>query len=194
MNQQPDFKAIKKRIEDLITRDYLERDKDNPNLFRYLAWFGLLIICMCLAVLMLQIAQKTEGIGSWWQSSAWTAVKCSTRSSSFDDSLGQGAWDSCTFCPQNRVRTASTNGWCVGNVWKDCNLVHWAFRFVFLQYCFMLCLMLVLACFHDINKCIAGFIVSQIISRGGYACSTVLVGNERRWCFCNISLRSRTTL
>ena len=35
---QPDFKAIKKRIEDLITRDYLERDKDNPHLFRYLAW------------------------------------------------------------------------------------------------------------------------------------------------------------
>ncbi|CAL5413156.1 unnamed protein product [Camellia sinensis] len=30
---KPDFKAIKKRIEDLITRDYLERDKDNPNLF-----------------------------------------------------------------------------------------------------------------------------------------------------------------
>lgn len=34
---QPDFKAIKKRIEDLIARDYLERDKDNPNTFRYLA-------------------------------------------------------------------------------------------------------------------------------------------------------------
>ncbi|KAF8038210.1 hypothetical protein BT93_B0921 [Corymbia citriodora subsp. variegata] len=34
---KPDFKAIKKRIEDLITRDYLEREKDNPNLFRYLA-------------------------------------------------------------------------------------------------------------------------------------------------------------
>ncbi|CAI9274933.1 unnamed protein product [Lactuca saligna] len=34
---KPDVKAIKKRIEDLITRDYLERDKDNPNLFRYLA-------------------------------------------------------------------------------------------------------------------------------------------------------------
>ncbi|KAB5545370.1 hypothetical protein DKX38_013482 [Salix brachista] len=34
---KPDFKAIKKRIEDLITRDYLERDKENPNLFRYLA-------------------------------------------------------------------------------------------------------------------------------------------------------------
>ncbi|KAK4418166.1 Cullin-1 [Sesamum alatum] len=34
---KPDFKAIKKRIEDLITRDYLERDEDNPNLFRYLA-------------------------------------------------------------------------------------------------------------------------------------------------------------
>ncbi|XP_059648642.1 cullin-1-like [Cornus florida] len=34
---KPDFKAIKKRIEYLITRDYLERDKDNPNMFRYLA-------------------------------------------------------------------------------------------------------------------------------------------------------------
>eukprot|EP00253_Pinus_taeda_P000544 PITA_00544 len=34
---KPDFKAIKKRIEDLITREYLERDKDNPNMFRYLA-------------------------------------------------------------------------------------------------------------------------------------------------------------
>ncbi|MCL7044953.1 hypothetical protein MKW94_003839 [Papaver nudicaule] len=34
---KPDFKVIKKRIEDLITRDYLERDKDNPNTFRYLA-------------------------------------------------------------------------------------------------------------------------------------------------------------
>lgn len=33
------MKAIKKRIEDLISRDYLERDKDNSNLFRYLAWF-----------------------------------------------------------------------------------------------------------------------------------------------------------
>ncbi|KAG4928582.1 hypothetical protein JHK85_055068 [Glycine max] len=31
---KPDIKAIKKRIEDLITRDYLERDKDNPNTFR----------------------------------------------------------------------------------------------------------------------------------------------------------------
>jgi cullin 1 len=28
---------IKKRIEDLTDRDYLERDKDNPQLFRYLA-------------------------------------------------------------------------------------------------------------------------------------------------------------
>ncbi|KAL9257939.1 Cullin-1-like protein [Drosera capensis] len=35
--QLPDFKAIKKRIEDLITHDYLERDKDNPNLFKYMA-------------------------------------------------------------------------------------------------------------------------------------------------------------
>jgi len=35
---QPDFKAIKKRIEDLITRDYLERDKDNASMYKYLAW------------------------------------------------------------------------------------------------------------------------------------------------------------
>eukprot|EP00879_Flechtneria_rotunda_P016569 GHRR01017338.1.p1 GENE.GHRR01017338.1~~GHRR01017338.1.p1 ORF type:complete len:536 (+),score=207.96 GHRR01017338.1:206-1813(+) len=34
---KPDFKLIKKRIEDLIARDYLERDKDNPQLFKYLA-------------------------------------------------------------------------------------------------------------------------------------------------------------
>eukprot|EP00246_Nothoceros_aenigmaticus_P018555 TRINITY_DN9759_c0_g1_i1.p1 TRINITY_DN9759_c0_g1~~TRINITY_DN9759_c0_g1_i1.p1 ORF type:complete len:748 (+),score=195.78 TRINITY_DN9759_c0_g1_i1:221-2464(+) len=34
---KPDFKVIKKRIEDLIAREYLERDKDNANLFKYLA-------------------------------------------------------------------------------------------------------------------------------------------------------------
>ncbi|KAF8114396.1 hypothetical protein N665_0038s0020 [Sinapis alba] len=34
---KPDVKAIKKRIEELIARDYLERDKMNPNMFRYLA-------------------------------------------------------------------------------------------------------------------------------------------------------------
>ncbi|ESQ30781.1 hypothetical protein EUTSA_v10012200mg [Eutrema salsugineum] len=34
---KPDIKAIKKRIENLITRDYLERDKENANMFRYLA-------------------------------------------------------------------------------------------------------------------------------------------------------------
>ncbi|KAK3248376.1 Cullin-1 [Cymbomonas tetramitiformis] len=34
---KPDFKVIKKRVEDLIAREYLERDADNPNLFRYLA-------------------------------------------------------------------------------------------------------------------------------------------------------------
>ncbi|KAF9619084.1 hypothetical protein IFM89_005098 [Coptis chinensis] len=33
----PDFKVIKKHIEDLITRDYLERDAENPQLYRYLA-------------------------------------------------------------------------------------------------------------------------------------------------------------
>eukprot|EP01018_Ginkgo_biloba_P007037 Gb_00939 [translate_table: standard] len=34
---KPDFKAIKKRIEDLITREYLERDKENTNIYKYLA-------------------------------------------------------------------------------------------------------------------------------------------------------------
>uniref|UniRef100_A0A2N9HEX2 Cullin family profile domain-containing protein n=1 Tax=Fagus sylvatica TaxID=28930 RepID=A0A2N9HEX2_FAGSY len=34
---KPDIKLIKKRIEDLITRDYLERDEENPSMFRYLA-------------------------------------------------------------------------------------------------------------------------------------------------------------
>lgn len=34
---KPDFKLIKKRIEDLISREYLERDAQNPQLFRYLA-------------------------------------------------------------------------------------------------------------------------------------------------------------
>jgi len=34
---KPDFKAIKKRIEDLVTREFLERDKDDPNVFNYLA-------------------------------------------------------------------------------------------------------------------------------------------------------------
>ncbi len=34
---QPDIRIIKKRIEDLISREYLERDKDNPNTFRYMA-------------------------------------------------------------------------------------------------------------------------------------------------------------
>jgi len=34
---KPDFKLIKKRIEDLISREYLERDKENPQLFKYLA-------------------------------------------------------------------------------------------------------------------------------------------------------------
>ncbi|KAK9713588.1 hypothetical protein RND81_06G037600 [Saponaria officinalis] len=34
---KPDVKVIKKRIEDLITRDYLERDIENPQMFKYLA-------------------------------------------------------------------------------------------------------------------------------------------------------------
>jgi cullin 1 len=32
-----DQKAIKKRIEDLIDREYLERDANNPRLYKYLA-------------------------------------------------------------------------------------------------------------------------------------------------------------
>ena len=34
---QPDIRLIKKRIEDLIQRDFLERDKDQSNTYRYLA-------------------------------------------------------------------------------------------------------------------------------------------------------------
>nr|XP_023893118.1 cullin-1-like [Quercus suber]POE60060.1 cullin-1 [Quercus suber] len=34
---KPDIKLIKTRIEDLITRDFLERDLDNPSMFKYLA-------------------------------------------------------------------------------------------------------------------------------------------------------------
>lgn len=33
---KPDIKLIKKRIENLIEREYLERDKDDSNTFRYL--------------------------------------------------------------------------------------------------------------------------------------------------------------
>ncbi|KAK9927642.1 hypothetical protein M0R45_024818 [Rubus argutus] len=32
---KPDIKTIKKRVEDLITRDYLERDKENQKIYRY---------------------------------------------------------------------------------------------------------------------------------------------------------------
>ncbi|CAN6199330.1 unnamed protein product, partial [Urochloa humidicola] len=34
---KPDIKMIKRRIEDLITREYLERDKASANSYRYLA-------------------------------------------------------------------------------------------------------------------------------------------------------------
>lgn len=34
---QPDPKVIKKRIEDLITREYLERAPDSNNTYNYLA-------------------------------------------------------------------------------------------------------------------------------------------------------------
>ncbi|KAK9839528.1 hypothetical protein WJX81_007425 [Elliptochloris bilobata] len=34
---QPDLRQIKKRIEDLIAREFLERDLDNANSYRYLA-------------------------------------------------------------------------------------------------------------------------------------------------------------
>jgi hypothetical protein len=60
---QPDVKAIKKRIEDLISRDYLERDKDNANLFKYLAWCVILMTSQLKLLLqLLQIAKP----GEWW--------------------------------------------------------------------------------------------------------------------------------
>jgi len=34
---RPDVKMIKRRIEDLISREYLERDEDNPQVFKYMA-------------------------------------------------------------------------------------------------------------------------------------------------------------
>ncbi|KAK9927638.1 hypothetical protein M0R45_024814 [Rubus argutus] len=34
---KPDIKAIKNGIEDLITRDYLKREEENKNIFRYVA-------------------------------------------------------------------------------------------------------------------------------------------------------------
>lgn len=34
---KPDIRNIKKRIDDLINRDYLERDKKDENLLRYTA-------------------------------------------------------------------------------------------------------------------------------------------------------------
>ncbi|KAF5177369.1 Cullin-1 [Thalictrum thalictroides] len=34
---KPDFKVIKKRIEDLILREYLARDEENPTMYKYLA-------------------------------------------------------------------------------------------------------------------------------------------------------------
>ena len=34
---KPDPRVIRKRIEDLIVREYLERDKDDMQKFRYLA-------------------------------------------------------------------------------------------------------------------------------------------------------------
>lgn len=55
---QPDIKAIKKRIEDLITRDYLERDKENPNMFKYLAW-------------MIRVSRVFILLGIWWWRYNW---------------------------------------------------------------------------------------------------------------------------
>jgi cullin 1 len=34
---RPDIKMIKKRIEHLVESEYLERDKENAQLFKYLA-------------------------------------------------------------------------------------------------------------------------------------------------------------
>lgn len=34
---QPDMREIKRCIDSLVSREYLERDKENPNTFKYLA-------------------------------------------------------------------------------------------------------------------------------------------------------------
>lgn len=34
---KPNPKLIKKRLEHLIEREFIERDRDNPNLYRYMA-------------------------------------------------------------------------------------------------------------------------------------------------------------
>lgn len=34
---KPELKAIKSRIQDLISKEYLERDNENSNLLRYIA-------------------------------------------------------------------------------------------------------------------------------------------------------------
>ena len=34
---KPEFKAIKARIQDLISKEYLERDNENSNSLRYIA-------------------------------------------------------------------------------------------------------------------------------------------------------------
>ena len=33
----PEMKMIKQRIEEMINREYLERDKENQNVFKYVA-------------------------------------------------------------------------------------------------------------------------------------------------------------
>ena len=35
---RPQPKSVKRRIEHLIDREYLERDEDESNVYRYLAW------------------------------------------------------------------------------------------------------------------------------------------------------------
>ena len=37
----PDVAVIKKRIEGLIERDYLERDKDDRKFYKYIAWLSM---------------------------------------------------------------------------------------------------------------------------------------------------------
>lgn len=75
-NVQPDIKAIKKRIEDLITRDYLERDKENPNVFRYLAWLLLLPVQRCKAGAVDGLITVGGGVGALaWTCELWCLGK-----------------------------------------------------------------------------------------------------------------------
>lgn len=95
---QPDFKAIKKRIEDLITRDYLERDKDNPNLFRYLAWH---ILDDCPDGVTSALAMAREQVRDPFGGGTENNVNASFLSAG-----KAGTQNACTFCLHDQAWTS----------------------------------------------------------------------------------------